>query len=78
MPLWDYECKDSHVTQEVRKYNEREEPTVCKTCGQPSEFKQTFCTTFQYGKDYNSFGADRHKWNLRENHRNKTVGKNYD
>jgi len=41
-------------------------------------FKQTFCTKFQYGNDYQSFGADRHKWNLRENHRNKTVGKNYD
>ena len=69
MPLWDYKCKDSHVTKEIRKYNEREEPTVCKTCGQPSEFEQTFGTTFIYGKNYDSFTSLNRKWNLRENKR---------
>lgn len=78
MPLFTYTCNNNHATSSVVKYDDREEPQVCSDCGEPSYYEQSFCTNFQYGKDYSSFGADRHKWNLRENHRNKTVGKNYD
>jgi hypothetical protein len=77
MPLFDYTCNNNHVTSSIVKYDDREEPQVCSDCGEPSYFKQTFCTNFQYGKDYSSFSSDNHKWNLRENHRNKTVGKSY-
>jgi len=77
MPIWVYKCKDDHRTEEIRKYEDREEPAICKTCGEPSQFKQTFEVSFQYGQDYNSISADRHRWNLRENKRLKTRGKSY-
>ena len=78
MPIYEFKCDEDHSTETIVSYKNREEPQVCSTCGGQAKFKQTFCTNFQYGTDYKSFGADRHKWNLRENHRNKTRGKNYD
>ena len=77
MPLFTYKCKNNHTEETIVSYSNREEPQVCSDCGEPSCFKQTFCTNFQYGEDYSSHAADTHKWNLRENHRNKTQGKNY-
>jgi hypothetical protein len=77
MPIFSYKCNNEHVTDNIISYDKREEPQTCSSCGEPSYFKQTFCTNFQYGKDYSSFGADRHKWNLRENKRLGTVGKGY-
>ena len=77
MPLFDYICNNNHTTSTVVKYVDREEPQVCSDCGEPSYFEQSFCTNVQYGKDYSSFGADRHRWNLRENKRLKTKGKSY-
>jgi hypothetical protein len=78
MPIYSYKCDKEHITDTIISYKDREETQICSDCGEPSYFEQTFCTNFQYGKDYSSFGADRHKWNLRENHRNKTAGKSYD
>jgi len=69
MPLFSYTCKNNHSADSVVSYNNREEPQVCSDCGEPSYFKQTFSSTFQYGKDYSSYAADSHRWNLRENHR---------
>ena len=77
MPLYDFECKKGHKTSSVVNYKDRMEGVVCSKCGEPSYYKQTFCTNFQYGEDYSSMAADAHRWNLRENHRNKTVGKSY-
>jgi hypothetical protein len=77
MPLFSYKCKNNHIEDTIVSFNNREEPQVCSDCGEPSYFKQTFCTNFQYGEDYSSMAADAHKWNLRENHRNKTIGKSY-
>ena len=77
MPLFDYICNNDHTTSSVVKYDDREEPQVCSDCGEPSYYTQTFCTNFQFGKDYSSFSADSHRWNLRENHRLKTKGKSY-
>ena len=69
MPYFEYHCKNNHVEDQLVSYDKREEPQVCSDCGEPSYFKTTFCTNFQFGQEYSSFGADRHKWNLRENHR---------
>lgn len=69
MPLFEYTCKNNHIANSVVSYKHREEPQVCSDCGEPSYFKQTFCTNFQYGKDYSSYAADTKKWNTRENHR---------
>jgi hypothetical protein len=77
MPIFSYKCKNNHIKDTIVSYDNREEPQVCSDCGEPSYFKQTFCTNFQYGDKYESFGADRHRWNLRENHRLGTVGKGY-
>ncbi len=77
MPYYDYKCKNEHTSEHLAKYDERKEPQVCKDCGEVAEFNQTFCTNFQYGEKYESFGADRHRWNLRENKRMKTRGKGY-
>jgi hypothetical protein len=77
MPLFSYKCKNNHIEDTIVSFNNREEPQVCSDCGEPSYFKQTFCTNFQYGEDYSSMAADARKWNLRENHRNKTIGKSY-
>jgi len=77
MPYYEYHCKNNHVSDERVSYTDREEPQVCPDCGEPSYFKQTFCTNIQYGEKYQSFGADRHRWNLRENKRLGTVGKGY-
>ena len=77
MPIYKYKCNNEHDYETIVSYNDREEPQVCPDCGEPSYFKQTFCTNFQYGAKYQSFGADRHRWNLRENKRLGTVGKSY-
>lgn len=77
MPIWEYHCKNNHASDHIVSYAKREEPQVCPDCGEPSYFKQTFCATFQFGKDYNSMAADRHRWNMRENVRLGTNGKSY-
>lgn len=77
MPFWSYKCEDDHVTESVSSYDTREEPIKCSECGKEASFVQTFCTNFQFGDSYNSFGADRHRWNLRENKRLGTKGKGY-
>jgi len=77
MPYYEYHCKNNHSSDELVKYDDRESPQICPECGEPSFFNQTFCTNFQYGDKYESFGADRHRWNLRENKRLGTVGKGY-
>jgi hypothetical protein len=69
MPIFQYTCTNNHVKDTVVSYDKREEPQVCSDCGEPSYFKQTFCTNFQFGKDYSSYAADTKRWNLRENHR---------
>lgn len=77
MPIFSYKCKNNHTEDTIVSYSKREEPQLCSKCGEPSYFQQTFCTNIQYGNDYSSMAADRHKWNLRENKRLKTVGKSY-
>jgi hypothetical protein len=77
MPLFTYKCKNNHAEETIVSYSNREEPQVCSDCGEPSYFKQTFCTNFQYGEDYSSHAADSKRWNLRENKRLGTQGKNY-
>lgn len=77
MPIYAYKCNNEHDYETIVSYNNREEPQVCPDCGEPSYFKQTFCTNFQYGDDYNSYAADSKRWNLRENKRLGTRGKGY-
>jgi len=77
MPLFSYKCKNNHTGETVVSYSTREEPQTCSSCGEPSYYNQTFCTNFQYHDDYSSHAADSKRWNLRENHRNKTQGKSY-
>lgn len=36
MPLYDYRCPEGHVTTELRGFDQRDTPVVCK-CGQPTE-----------------------------------------
>jgi|JYMV01.1.fsa_nt_gi putative FmdB family regulatory protein len=78
MPIYSYKCDKDHITDNIVSYKDRKKTQVCNQCGGEANFKQTFCTEFQYSENYNSFGADRHRWRVRENHRNKTVGKSYD
>lgn len=78
MPMWGYICEEGHESQELKSYDSREEPTTCPECGKQANFKQTFCTNVKFGESYNSFHSNRHKWNLRENKRLGTKGKNYD
>ena len=77
MPIWNYECKKGHHTEGMSSYDDREVPIKCGTCGEKANFVQTYCTNFQFGEKYDSFHADRHRWNLRENKRLGTRGKGY-
>jgi hypothetical protein len=77
MPLFTYKCKNNHTEDNIVSYSKREEPQVCPDCGEPSYYELTFCTNFQFGQDYRSFAADTHRWNMRENKRLNTNGKNY-
>jgi len=45
------------------------EDRKCPQCGAVSLYKPTFTSSFQYGKDYDSFAANTARWNKRENHR---------
>lgn len=77
MPIWNYKCENEHITEHMCSYDTREEPIECSECGKEANFTQSYCTNFQFGENYESFGADRHRWNLRENKRLGTKGKGY-
>lgn len=78
MPMYSYVCDDGHTSEHIVKYDERELDQECSECGKPAHYNHSFCTNFTFGENYNSFHADRHRWNLRENKRLGTKGKNYD
>ena len=77
MPIYEYRCKNGHVSDHLVSYNNRKETQECPECKEPAEYALTFCTNIQYGLDYSTYHADTHKWNLRENKRHGTKGKSY-
>lgn len=77
MPIYLYECKQGHEFDEICSIASREEDKTCPTCNTNAAYKPSFKATFQYGKNYQSYSADTHRWNLRENKRLKTRGKSY-
>ncbi|MEO1944791.1 MAG: FmdB family zinc ribbon protein [Candidatus Thioglobus sp.] len=77
MPLFEYKCKSNHVSEHIVSFDNREEPQVCPDCGEPSHFKQTFCTNFQYNPEWATIASQRKSWNKRENHRLGTKGRSY-
>jgi len=77
MPIYAYKCKNNHAEDNIVSYSQREEPQVCSDCGEPSYYTLSLCTNFQYGEKYESFSANTHRWNMRENKRLKTNGKSY-
>ena len=32
MPLYEYECPEGHIREELRRYEDRERPAYCQTC----------------------------------------------
>lgn len=82
MPIYEYHCQNGHVSDHIISFSKRDNPQVCPECGEPANFKQTFCTNVQYGvtnrgKQWNTTQELRTQWNLRENKRNGTIGKSY-
>ena len=37
MPLYEYECANGHLTEENRRFKDREEPCYCRICGLPAK-----------------------------------------
>ena len=33
MPLYNYRCREGHITEDLRKYDKRNAPMVCGECG---------------------------------------------
>ena len=77
MPIWNFKCEKEHEFEHICSYDDRKNPIECPECGAQANYVTTFCTNFQFGKNYESFHADRHRWNLRENKRLGTKGKGY-
>lgn len=37
MPVYEYRCKNNHITEELRPLSKRNEPSVCSDCGEPAK-----------------------------------------
>ena len=78
MPIYTYECTEKgHEFTDMCSVTDRKKDKACTQCGGVGMYKPTFKASFQYSEKYNTFAADRHKWNLRENKRLNTKGKSY-
>ena len=42
MPIYDFECKNNHITETVVSYDKRKEPQVCNECEEPAYYQLTY------------------------------------
>jgi len=78
MPLYAYECSCGHVTEEMRRIDDRHEPGVCEECGGQTAFAILTPTAL----DNLNMGLDRDfptAWDRWEKiQRSKNTGKQWD
>jgi len=69
MPIYEYECKDSHVFDEMCSMKDRLQKKKCPECGQKGNFKISVRGTQPH------FGNQDTLWNMRE--RKRTIQKDF-
>ena len=69
MPIYEYECKDSHVFDEMCSMKDRLKKKECPECGKKGNFKISVRGTQPH------FGNQDTLWNMRE--RKRTIQKDF-
>lgn len=61
--LFTYKCEDGHITERLRRYENRKLHSVCKVCNKEAYHIQEFSLKSR------SFGITDKKWDMREKKR---------
>ena len=71
MPFYDYQCKHSHIFEELCSISDRNKKKDCPECGE----KGSFVISVR-GKHHPHFGNQDTLWNMRERKRISETNKN--